>query len=129
MSVSASYLFVGAHHLPHPRDVNAPQIDLQIENFRRFAGRAPVNTTEASAFSVPTVSSAAFTVRIPGQVAVNNATGQVFVAPAIANFFRPNAPNYFRAGDKRWPRYARRSKFAARWQFTHARSYLAVRIG
>ncbi len=97
MSVSASYLFVGAHHLPHPRDVNAPQIDLQIENFRRFAGRAPVNTTEASAFSVPTVSSAAFTVRIPGQVAVNNATGQVFVAPAIANFFRPNAPNYFLA--------------------------------
>ena len=30
-------------------------------------------------------------------VAVNNATGLGFVAPAIANFFRPNAPNYFLA--------------------------------
>ncbi|HEV2762536.1 MAG TPA: TonB-dependent receptor, partial [Pyrinomonadaceae bacterium] len=51
MSVSASYLFVGAHHLPHPLDINAPRIDLQVENFRRFAGRAPSNTTEVALVS------------------------------------------------------------------------------
>ncbi len=39
----------------------------------------------------------AFTVVIPGMVAVNNATGLGFVSPAVANFFRPNAPNYFLA--------------------------------
>ena len=96
-SVTVQYLFVGAHNLPHPRDINAPRTDLQIENFRRFAGRAPTNTTEAVAFNVPTVSSAAYTVVIPGIIAVNNATGQRFVAPAVANFFRPSGPNYFLA--------------------------------
>lgn len=96
-SVSAQYLFVGARNLPHPRDVNAPRTDLQIENFRRFAGRLPTSTTEAIAFSVPTASTPAFTVVIPGIIAVNNATGQRFISPAVANFFRPNAPNYFLA--------------------------------
>ena len=47
MSISAGYLFVGAHHLPHPLDINAPRTDLQIENFRRCFNRLPVNTTEA----------------------------------------------------------------------------------
>ena len=86
---------VGARHLPRPIDINAPQNDLLIQNFIRFAGRPPANTTEASSFSLPTTSSAAFTVRIPGLVVVNNATGAVIVSPAAANFFRPNAPNYF----------------------------------
>lgn len=93
--MSVGYLMVGTRHLPRPIDINAPQINLLVENFRRFAGRLPVNTTEAQAFSVPTTSSAAYTVVIPGLVAVNNATGQGFVNAAAANFFRPNAPNYF----------------------------------
>lgn len=115
-SVSASYVFVGAHHLPHPRDVNAPQINLLVENFRRFAvgnpvicppelgaarpaclanGRAPLSFGEAVLFPIPTASNALFTVRIPGLVAVNNVSGQTIVSPLAANFFRPNAPNYF----------------------------------
>src|SRR4030095_16013288 len=53
MTLSGSYLFVGAHHLPHPLDVNAPRTDLQIQNFRRLSGRNPVTTTEAVAFSIP----------------------------------------------------------------------------
>jgi hypothetical protein len=31
MSVSASYIFVGAHHLPHPTDLNSPDTALQIQ--------------------------------------------------------------------------------------------------
>ena len=53
MAISGSYLFVGAHHLPHPLDINAPRTDLQIQNFARWAGRNPVSTTEAIAFSIP----------------------------------------------------------------------------
>ncbi|MEZ5308671.1 MAG: carboxypeptidase-like regulatory domain-containing protein [Pyrinomonadaceae bacterium] len=97
MALSLSYIFVGAKHLPHPTDLNSPDTALQIENFRRFAGRDPVNTTEAVAFSVPTTNSAQYTVVIPGIIAVNNSTGLSFIAPAVANFFRPNAPNYFLA--------------------------------
>ncbi len=37
MSFSASWNFTGAHHLPHPQDVNAPRTDLLVENFRRFS--------------------------------------------------------------------------------------------
>jgi hypothetical protein len=95
VSLSVGYLMVGTRHLPRPIDINAPQTNLLVENFRRFAGRLPVNTTEAQSFSVPTASSPAFTVVIPGLVAVNNATGLGFVNPAASNFFRPNAPNYF----------------------------------
>ncbi len=108
LSVSASWIFVGAHHLPHPQDVNAPRADLIAENFRRFAannpvlcpggcpnGRNPTSLAEAVLFPIPTVSNALYTVRIPGLVAVNNTNGQVIVSPLAANFFRPNAPNYF----------------------------------
>ncbi|MEJ7576495.1 MAG: TonB-dependent receptor [Pyrinomonadaceae bacterium] len=98
MSFSANYVFVGAHHLPHPRDVNASRTDLLVENFRRFAGRAPSSFGEAALFfSNPLLSTPnpAFTLRIPGIVAVNNATGAVIVNPLAANFFRPSAPNYF----------------------------------
>ncbi len=95
MSFSAGYLFVGAHHLPHPEDINSPQTNLLAENFRRFAGRLPLSNAEALFFSLPTASSAAFTVRVPGLVVVNNATGAVVVSPVAANFFRPSGPNYF----------------------------------
>src|SRR5919198_3439471 len=45
MSLSAGWLFVGAHHLPHPLDINAPRTDLQIANFVRCTNRLPLNTT------------------------------------------------------------------------------------
>ena len=124
MTISGSYIFVGAHHLPHPLDINAPQTNLQIQNFFRLAGRNPVSTTEAVAFSIPTsgapcpfgVPLQCFTLTTPtGTPAFPNA-GQTFaiivpgmitapltnlssriVNAAVANFFRPNAPNYFLA--------------------------------
>lgn len=124
MTLSASYLFVGAHHLPHPLDVNAPRTDLQIANFARLAGRNPVTTTEPLAFSIPTsgapcpfgVPLQCFTLATPlGAQAYPNA-GQTFaiiipgmvtaplanlanriVNAGVGNFFRPSAPNYFLA--------------------------------
>jgi hypothetical protein len=101
MSISASYIFVGAHHLPHPRDINLMRNDLLIENFRRFFSVAPPDPTSAQFFSLPTSNCApsaacplGFTVVIPGILGRNGA-GQGIVSPIAANFFRPNAPNYF----------------------------------
>ncbi|HVQ38641.1 MAG TPA: TonB-dependent receptor, partial [Pyrinomonadaceae bacterium] len=99
MSLSASYLFVGAHHLPHPQDINAPRTDLLAENFRRFAGANPASNAQALFFALPTACPGAgcppgFTVLIPGLVG-RNALGQGVVSPIAANFFRPNGPNYF----------------------------------
>ncbi len=124
MTITGSYIFVAAHHLPHPLDINAPRTDLQIQNFFRLAGRNPVSTTEAVAFSIPTsgapcpfgVPLQCFTLATPtGAPAFPNA-GQTFaiivpgmitapitnlgsriVNAGIANFFRPSAPNYFLA--------------------------------
>ncbi|MCA1605504.1 MAG: TonB-dependent receptor, partial [Acidobacteria bacterium] len=99
MSFSAGYIFVGAHHLPHPQDVNATQPELLIENFRRFAGTNPASNAQAQFFSLPTACPGAgcppgFTLIIPGLVG-RNALGQGVVSPIAANYFRPNAPNYF----------------------------------
>jgi hypothetical protein len=130
MTLSGSYIYVGARHLPHPLDVNAPRTELQIQNFVRLAGRNPVSTTEAVAFSIPSVSTAAipffpcpggvplqcfnmttptgapayatngqtFAVIIPGMITapITN-LGARIVNAGVANFFRPNAPNYFLA--------------------------------
>jgi hypothetical protein len=90
MTVSGSYIFVGAHHLPHPLDVNAPRTDLQIANFVRCTGRQPLNTTEA--VSLPTCSNIV-AAPIPGLITVT--TRGTVVNAAAANFFRPSAPNYF----------------------------------
>ncbi len=101
MSLSVSYLYVGAHHLPHPTDLNSPNTALQIQNFQRFFGGAlPSSTQQAVAFSIATTAAGTATgvgctVVIPGIIA-SCPNGRV-VAPAIANFFRPNAPNYFLA--------------------------------
>jgi hypothetical protein len=92
MSISAGYLFVGAHHLPHPLDINAPRTDLQIENFRRCMNRLPLNTTEALTVS-PLACSNIVANPIPGLISVTTRGG--VIAPAAANFFRPSAPNYF----------------------------------
>lgn len=99
MSFTASYIFVGAHHLPHPTDLNTPDTALQIQNFQRYALRLPANQTEAIGFSFPVAppgspaGGAGCTIVIPGAVA--NCAGGRVIAPAFANFFRPNAPNYF----------------------------------
>ncbi|MGI8898661.1 MAG: TonB-dependent receptor domain-containing protein [Pyrinomonadaceae bacterium] len=99
MSFSAGYIFVGAHHLPHPQDINSPRTDFLAENFRRFAFRNPASNAEAFLFSIPNTCPGAgcppgFTVIIPGLVG-RNALGQGVVNPIAANFFRPNSPNYF----------------------------------
>jgi len=99
MSLSASYIFVGAHHLPHPQDINPPRTDLLIENFRRFAGVPPPASSSAEFFSIPLACPGAgcppgFVVVIPGIVGIN-ALGQGVVSPIVANYFRPNGPNYF----------------------------------
>jgi hypothetical protein len=124
MTLSGSYIFVGAHHLPHPLDINAPRTDLQIQNFFRLAGRNPVNTTEAVAFSIPTAgvpcpggvplqcftlatptgapafpnAGQTFAIIIPGMItAPLSNLGSRIVNAGVANFFRPSAPNYFLA--------------------------------
>src|SRR6185295_5032080 len=86
MTLSGSYIFVGAHHLPHPLDINAPRTDLQIQNFFRFAGRNPVSTTEALAFSIPTSGAACpfgvplqcFTMTTPTGAPAYPTAGQTF---------------------------------------------------
>src|SRR5882672_3472057 len=92
MSISAGYLFVGAHHLPHPLDINAPRTDLQIENYRRCFGTLPMNTTQALTVS-PSACTGILAQPIPGLISVTTRGG--VIAPAAANFFRPSAPNYF----------------------------------
>ena len=100
-SIAATYIYVDARHLPHPTDLNTPNTALQIQNFQRFFGGAlPTSTQQAVAFSIATTAPGTATgvgcfVVIPGMVA-SCPNGRV-VAPAIANFFRPNAPNYFLA--------------------------------
>ena len=92
MSLSASYLFVGAHHLPHPLDVNAPRTDLQIANYVRCFNAPPPNITAALTVN-PALCSNIVAQPIPGLISVTTRGG--VIAPAAANFFRPNAPNYF----------------------------------
>jgi hypothetical protein len=98
MALSASYIYVGAHHLPRPTDLNTPNVALQIENYRRCFGAAPTNTTQVATVN-PSLCNAPGTWAnvIPGMISVNTTTGQRVIAPAVANFFRPNAPNYFLA--------------------------------
>lgn len=106
MSLSVSYIFVGAHHLPHPTDLNPQNTSLLIQNFQRFAGIAPPTRNAAlGGVSIPSnlAPGSPFTnsfgvtcgVVIPGMIA--QCPGGRVVAPAIANFFRPNSPNYFLA--------------------------------
>jgi hypothetical protein len=117
MSFSASYLYVGTHHLPHPLDINAPRTELQIQNFARYANRAPTSTTEAllvsgtcpgptcffpsnlpagATFTNPLLPGDTLINIVPGMIVLSPTRGRI-VSPAIANFFRPNAPNYFLA--------------------------------
>ncbi len=100
MSISASAIMVNARHLAHPQDVNNVNTDALVENFRRFAGRAPTSGTEASFFTVPQVCNATnpcppgYTVVVPGFIGING-LGQKVVSPIAADFFRKLGPNYF----------------------------------
>ncbi|MGI8811190.1 MAG: TonB-dependent receptor domain-containing protein [Pyrinomonadaceae bacterium] len=99
MALSVGYIFVGAHHLPHPTDLNTPNTTLQIQNYQRCFGSLPTST-QAAATVNPTACSIpghTFVNVIAGIISVDTTTGQRVIAPAIANFFRPNAPNYFLA--------------------------------
>ena len=114
MAVSASYITVQGRHLAHPEDVNNVDTNALVDNFRRFTanqpaggacgpvacpatGRAPTSLAEAAFFSstVPTSSNPLFTVVVPGFIAVNNTTGQKFINPIAADYFRKLGPNYF----------------------------------
>jgi hypothetical protein len=109
MSLSASYLFVGTHHLPLPIDVNEVRQDLLLANFRRYAG-ATATTTSLSAVLLAgaglfrpdlppgatftnTITGETFAVVVPGLI-VQGPRGRV-VLPFAVNFFRPSGPNYF----------------------------------
>ncbi len=99
MAMTVSYIFVGAHNLPHPTDLNQPNTALQIQNFQRCFGRLPDNQTEALTVNPATcaIPGNTFVNVIPGIISLNTTNGQRVIAPAVANFFRPNAPNYFLA--------------------------------
>ncbi len=92
MSISGAYLFVGAHHLPHPLDINAPRTDLQIQNYVRCFGTQPTSITSVLTVD-PRNCSNIVAQPIPGFISVTTRGG--VIQPAAANFFRPNAPNYF----------------------------------
>jgi hypothetical protein len=98
--LSASFITVNARHLAHPQDVNIVRSNLLVENFRRFAGRAPTGLAEAGFFSLPTtctppaVCPPGYVVVVPGLIGING-LGQRIVSPIAANFFRKLGPNYF----------------------------------
>ncbi|HYH87048.1 MAG TPA: TonB-dependent receptor [Pyrinomonadaceae bacterium] len=91
MSLSASWLFTGAHHLPHPTNLNAPNVPLLIQNFVRCFNRQPVDRTEILTVS-PAACSNIVAQPIPGLVSVTTRGG--VVQPFAANLFRPSGPNY-----------------------------------
>jgi hypothetical protein len=97
MSASASYIFVGAHHLPHPTNLNQVSNTALRENFRRCFGADPTvvqpNSPINAALGFSPLSCPGATQIIPGVIAVNTA-GQRILLPAAANFFRPAGPNY-----------------------------------
>ena len=98
MALSVSYIYVQAHHLPHPTDLNTPDTALQIQNYVRCFGTNPTSTTAAITLNPATCNAPGTWVNlVTGMISLNTTTGQRVIAPAVANFFRPNAPNYFLA--------------------------------
>jgi hypothetical protein len=92
MSFSASWLFTGAHHLPHPTNLNGPNNALLIQNYVRCTGTQPTNTTAVLTLS-PSTCANIVAQPIPGLVAVT--TRGAVVQPFAANLFRAGGPNYF----------------------------------
>ncbi len=99
MALSVGYIGVFARHLPHPTDLNTPNVANQIENYRRCFGSLPTNTQAVSTVNPAacTAPGGVFVNVIPGIISINTTTGEGVISPAVANFFRPNAPNYFLA--------------------------------
>jgi hypothetical protein len=100
MALSVTFITNNGRHLAHPQDVNLVNSAALIENFRRFAGRAPNNLTEAAFFSLPQVCDAThpcppgWTIVVPGIIGING-LGQKVVSPVAADYFRTVGPNYF----------------------------------
>ncbi|HEV2705042.1 MAG TPA: TonB-dependent receptor [Pyrinomonadaceae bacterium] len=92
MSFTAGWLFTGAHHLPHPTNLNPANNNLLIQNFVRCNNRQPVSTAEVLSLS-PSTCANIVAQPIPGLVAVT--TRGAVVQPFAANLFRPGGPNYF----------------------------------
>ena len=92
MSFQAAWLFTGAHHLPHPTNLNGPNNALLVQNYIRCTGAAPTNTTAVLTIS-PAACSNIVAQPIPGLVSVT--TRGTVVQPFAANLFRPSGPNYF----------------------------------
>jgi len=117
MTLSASYLFVARITCPSVRSECTADRSSDSE-LPAVAGFAPRNTTEAISFSIPTTGNAA-TTPCPAGLPVGSCFDSVPVAGCSllfrddcrsdnqseqphhhardANFFRPNAPNYFLA--------------------------------
>ncbi|MCO6512155.1 MAG: carboxypeptidase regulatory-like domain-containing protein [Aridibacter famidurans] len=95
--VRITYRFAGSHHLPHAAELNPPDIGKQIENYRRCFGRLPASVRQVAQLdpSQCNAPGGVFVNVIPGIISVNSATGEGVILPSAANFFRPNAPNYF----------------------------------
>jgi hypothetical protein len=92
MSFQASWLFTGAHHLPHPTNLNAPNNALLIQNYVRCFGTQPTNTTAVLTLT-PSTCPNIVAQPVPGLIAVT--TRGTVVQPFAANLFRPSGPNYF----------------------------------
>ncbi|MDH3528793.1 MAG: TonB-dependent receptor, partial [Acidobacteriota bacterium] len=98
MALKVGYIHVGARHLPHPTDLNTPNVANQIANFVRCFGVQPTNTQAVSTVNPAACNAPGVWVNvIPGIISFNTTTGVGVISPAVANFFRPNAPNYFLA--------------------------------
>jgi hypothetical protein len=86
-ALSVTFITNNGRHLAHPQDVNLVNTGALIENFRRYAGRAPNNLTEAAFFSLPQVCDAThpcppgWTIVVPGFIGING-LGQKWSVPS-----------------------------------------------
>ncbi|HEX8118524.1 MAG TPA: carboxypeptidase regulatory-like domain-containing protein [Pyrinomonadaceae bacterium] len=92
MSFQASWLFTGAHHLPHPTNLNAPNNPVLIQNYVRCFGTQPTSTTAVLTVN-PAACSNIVAQPVPGLISVTTRGG--VIQPFAANLFRPSGPNYF----------------------------------
>ncbi len=92
MSLSASWIFVGAHHLPHPTNLNPVNNALLIQNYVRCNGTQPTNAGDTLSVD-PALCANIVAQPIPGLISVT--TRGTVVRPFAANLFRRSGPNYF----------------------------------
>jgi hypothetical protein len=92
MSLTASWIFVGAHHLPHPTNLNPVNNALLIQNYVRCNGTQPTNAGDTLAVD-PTLCANIVAQPIPGFISIT--TRGAVVRPFAVNLFRRSGPNYF----------------------------------